>query len=54
MSEMRSRDGSNREILEVSGHCVQSPDDIAMCVRQVRESTSSLFLAIVDYIIAGD
>ena len=54
MSEVRSHDGSNREILEVNGRCVQSPDDIAMYVRRVRESTPPLFLAIVDYILAGD
>ena len=46
MSELRSHDGSNREILEISGHCVQSLDDIAMYVRQVRESAPPLFLAI--------
>ena len=54
MSEVKSHDGSNREILEVNGRFVQSSDDIAMCVRRVRESTSPLFLAIVNYILARD
>ena len=43
MLEVRSQDGSNRETLEVSGRYVQSPDDIAMCVRQERESALPLF-----------
>ena len=54
MSEVRSHGDSNKEVFEVSGRCVQSPDDITMHVRRVWESTPSLSLAIVDYIIAGD
>ena len=53
MSEVRSHGGSIREVFEVNGHYVQSPDDIAMYVRPVRESTPPLFLAIIDYILAG-
>ena len=54
MSEARSHDGSKREILEVSGRCVQSPNDIAMYVRRVRESAPPLFLAIVGLIFTED
>ena len=54
MSEVRSQDGSNRETLEVSSRYVQSPDDIAMYVRRVRESAPPLFLAIVVLIFVGD
>ena len=54
MSEVRSHDGLNRKILKVSGRYVQSPDDIAMYVRRVRESTPPLFLAIVGSIFEED
>ena len=43
MSEAGSQDGLNRGTLEVSGPYVQSLDDIAMYVRQVRESAPPLF-----------
>ena len=53
MSEVRSHGGSIREVFEVSDRYVQSLDDIAMYVRPVKESTPPLFLALIDYIIAG-
>ena len=54
MSEVRSHGDSNKEAFEVSGCYVQSPDDIVMYVRRVRELTPPLSLAIVDYILARD
>ena len=54
MSEVRSHDGLNKGTLKVSGHYVQSPDDIAMYVRRVRELAPPLFLAIVGSIFVED
>ena len=47
MSGERSQDGSNTEVPEVSSRYVSSPDDIAMYIKRMRESTPSLFTAVV-------
>ena len=46
--------GRKLETFEVSGRYVQSPDDIAMYVRRVRESAPPLILAIVGSIFLED
>ena len=54
MSSERSPVGSNSEVLEVNSRYVPSLDDIAMHIRQVRESTSPLFSATVSSIFVED
>ena len=54
MSNLGSRDGSNREALEVNSRYVASPDDIAVHVRRVRESAPLLFSATVSSIFVED
>ena len=54
MSNERSQGGSNSEVPEVSSRYVPSTDDIAMHIRRVRESASSLFSATVGSIFVED
>ena len=54
MSNERSQGGSNSEVLEVNSRYVSSPNDIAMQIRQVKESAPPLFLAMVGSIFLED
>ena len=54
MSKVRSQDGLNRGTLEVNGRYMQSPYDLAIYVRRVRESALHLFSAVVGSIFAED
>ena len=54
MSNVRSQSSSNREAPEVTSRYVPFPDDIAIRIRQVRESASPLFLATIGSIFVED
>ena len=54
MSNLGSHGGSNREAPEVSRCSVASPDDIAVHIRRVRESTLPLFSTLVGSIFVED
>ena len=54
MSNVRSQDGSNRKAPEVTSRYVPSLDDIAIQIRQVKESAPPLFLATVGSIFVED
>ena len=54
MSDERSQSGSNSEISEVSSRFVPSSDDIARCIRRVRESALPLYTAVAGSIFVED
>ena len=54
MSGGRSQSGSSSEIPEVNSCYVPSLDDIALCIRRVRESALPLFTAVAGSIFMED
>ena len=54
MSEERSQSGSNSEIPEVSSLFAPYSDDIAGCIKRVRESAPPLFIVVAGSIFVED